>query len=105
MATFDNCDQSPITACAQACLQFSPQKIAAAAIYIAAAYLEIEVSAASAMRWDDLLGLSAYQLENISRADPQDLFCTRKTRQQQHEGSQASLLLTRRVHSIDIDMR
>jgi hypothetical protein len=48
-------------------LQFSPQKIAAAAIYIAAAYLEIEVSAASAMRWDDLLGLSAYQLENISR--------------------------------------
>jgi hypothetical protein len=47
------------------CLQFPPQKIASAAIYLAAAYLEIEVPAHLRDRWDERLNLSADDLDQI----------------------------------------
>jgi len=47
------------------CLQFSPQKIASATIYLAAAFLDFKVPPKQASKWDQSLGISDEELKSI----------------------------------------
>ena len=50
------------------CLQFAPQKVASAAVYLAAAYLELGALKGGGLNnWDDRLNLSAEELEAITQ--------------------------------------
>jgi len=48
------------------CIQYPPSKIASAAIYLAAAFLDIVVPASQVSRWDERLNITEEELRDIS---------------------------------------